>query len=138
VDFEYFLIPAMVVVVIVASAIAAYRRRKPKIDTNSTEYFRDRSQHLLECNKLDELITYARARIKQRPNQTNAHWYLGRALYLQKKWSEALASFNEVARLDPSWIEKSVTPHLRAIEARLQPKDMPVASDAPEQQRTLH
>ena len=61
-----------------------------------------------------------------------------RAFYLQQKWIEALRAFNEVARLDPSWVEDSVTPYVRAIEAKIKPREMPVASDAPEQQRTLH
>jgi hypothetical protein len=37
-----------------------------------------------------------------------------------------------------SWIEDSVTPYVRATEAKIKPREMPVASDAPEQQRTLH
>jgi hypothetical protein len=40
--------------------------------------------------------------------------------------------------LDLSWIEDSVTPYVRATEAKIKPREMPVASDAPEQQRTLH
>jgi len=117
--------------------ILARQRPQPKIDTESADYFREHSQKLLETNKLDELIAYARDRIKQRPNHTYAHWYLGRALYLQQKWSEALLSFNEVARLDPSWIEDSVTPYVRAIEAKLRPREMPTPPENPEQ-RTLH
>jgi hypothetical protein len=60
------------------------------------------------------------------------------ALYLQQHWKEALRSFNEVARLDPSWIEDSVTPYVRAIEAKLRPREMPPTPEAPEQQGTLH
>ncbi|HEX6118399.1 MAG TPA: hypothetical protein VFZ03_03035, partial [Dongiaceae bacterium] len=108
------------------------------VDPESGEYFRERCQKLLETNRLDELIACARDRIRKRPNHTYAHWYLARALYLQRNWKESLASFNEVARLDPSWIEKSVTPHVRAIEAKLQYRETPVAPDAPEQPRTLH
>jgi cytochrome c-type biogenesis protein CcmH/NrfG len=137
VDFEYFPLLAAVLVAM-AYAIGAYRRGKPRIDPDSTEYFRDRSQRLLECNKLDELVSYARDRIGKRPNQTNAHWYLARALYLQQHWSEALAAFHEVARLDPSWTEKSVTPHVRAIEARIRPKDMSAMPETAERERTLH
>jgi cytochrome c-type biogenesis protein CcmH/NrfG len=114
------------------------RRREPEVDTDSAEYFRERCQRLLETNELDELVAYARERIANRPNHTYAHWYLGRALYLQQKWTEALVVFNEVARLDPSWIEDSVTPHVRAIEAKLRPKAVPLMGDTPEQPRTLH
>ena len=120
--------------------VATRRRRpRPKIDADSTEYFREQCQKLLETNKLDELVAYTRERIRKRPNHTYAHWYLARAFYLQQKWIEALRAFNEVARLDPSWIEDSVTPYVRAIETKIRPKEVPVAQEPPEQPpRTLH
>ena len=120
--------------------VAVVRRRppEPQVDTESAEFFRERCQKLLETNKLDELVAYTRERIRKRPNHTYAHWYLARAFYLQQKWIEALRAFNEVARLDPSWIEDSVTPYLRAIEAKIKPREAPVTSDPPEQPRTLH
>ncbi|MEZ5830493.1 MAG: tetratricopeptide repeat protein [Dongiaceae bacterium] len=126
------------VVLAVMGTIRMRRRLQPRTDTDSPEYFRERCQRLLEMNKLDELIAYARERLKKRPNHTYAHWYLGRAFYLQQKWAEALRAFNEVARLDPSWIEDSVTPYVRAIESKLKPRELPIAPEAPEQQRTLH
>ncbi len=132
-----YLILAAIVVIGGLQLVRARQRPQMKLDTESSEYFREHSQQLLEAGKLDELITYARARIADRPNHTYAHWYLGRALYLQQKWTEALASFNEVARLDPSWIEDSVTPYVRAIEDKIRPKPMPATSENPEQ-RTLH
>lgn len=121
--------------------VAVVRRRstpQPQVDTDSAEYFRDRCQKLLETNKLDELVVYTRERIRKRPNHTYAHWYLARAFYLQQKWIEALRAFNEVARLDPSWIEDSVTPYLRAIEAKIKPREVPTPPENPEQPRTLH
>lgn len=133
-----YLILALAGLAAAINLVGAQRRRKPKVDKDSAEYFREQSQRLLETNKLEELIAYARERIEKRPNHTYAHWYLARAFYLQQKWKEALLSFNEVARLDPSWIEDSVTPYVRAIEAKVRPKEMPVAPETPEQQRTLH
>lgn len=112
--------------------------QRPKVDTDSPEYFREQCQKLLETNKLDELVAYARERIRKRPNQTYAHWYLARAFYLQQKWIEALRAFNEVSRLDPSWIEDSVTPYVRAIEAKIKPREVPASPETPEQPRTLH
>jgi cytochrome c-type biogenesis protein CcmH/NrfG len=124
--------------VVVWLVVARRRPPRPKIDADSAEYFREQCQKLLETNKLDELVAYTRERIRKRPNHTYAHWYLARAFYLQQKWIEALRAFNEVARLDPSWVEDSVTPYVRAIEARIKPREVPVSPDAPEQQRTLH
>ena len=136
--FLYLALVLAVLIGIIRFAVAQRRPRRPQVDTDSAEYFREQCQKLLETNKLDELVAYTRERIRKRPNHTYAHWYLARAFYLQQKWIEALRAFNEVARLDPSWIEDSVTPYVRAIEAKIKPREMPVASDAPEQQRTLH
>lgn len=136
--FLYLALVLAVLIGIVRLAVARRRPQQPQVDTDSAEYFREQCQKLLETNKLDELVVYARERIRKRPNHTYAHWYLARAFYLQQKWIEALRAFNEVARLDPSWVEDSVTPYVRAIEAKIKPRDVPVASDAPEQQRTLH
>ena len=136
--FVYLFLAALIFLGAIRLLRTRRRAAQPAADTDSGEHFRERSQTLLETNKLDELVAFARDRIAERPNHTYAHWYLGRALYLQQKWKEALRAFNEVARIDPSWIEDSVTPYVRAIEAKLRPKDMPPAPETPEQQRTLH
>jgi len=138
VAFLYLALTLAILAAVVWQIIARQRQAQPKLDTDSAEYFREQCQKLLETNKLDELVAYTRERIRKRPNHTYAHWYLARAFYLQQKWIEALRAFNEVARLDPSWIEDSVTPYVRAIEAKIKPREMPVATDAPEQPRTLH
>ena len=74
-----FLYLAFAAVVILAGALLWRVRRRPlapKVDTESTEYFREQCQKLLETNKLDELVAYTRERIRKRPNHTYAHWYL--------------------------------------------------------------
>jgi cytochrome c-type biogenesis protein CcmH/NrfG len=138
VAFVYLLLAVGVLATAIRLLSARRRPAQPKVDTDSSEYFRTHCQKLLETNKLDELIAYARDRIQKRPNHTYAHWYLARALYLQQKWKEALRAFSEVARLDPSWIDDSVTPYVRAIEAKLRPRDVPPTPETPEQPRTLH
>lgn len=136
-----FLYLALAVVILVGAIklIRGLRRPQPAAApaAEPREDFREHCQLLLETGRLDELAAYSRDRIAKLPNHTYAHWYLARALYLQQKWTEALGSFNEVARLDPSWIEDSVTPYVRAIEAKLRPKDAPASSENAEQ-RTLH
>ena len=117
--FLYLALALAVLIGVVRLVVARQRLRQPKVDTESADYFREQCQKLLETNKLDELIAYTRERIRKRPNHTYAYWYLARAFYLQQKWIEALRAFNEVARLDPSWIEDSVTPFVRAIEAKI-------------------
>ena len=136
--FLYLALVLAILIGIVRIAVARRRPQQPQVDTDSADYFREQCQKLLETNKLDELVAYTRERIRKRPNHTYAHWYLARAFYLQQKGIEALRAFNEVARLDPSWIEDSVTPYVRAIEAKLRPKEVSVPQDTPEQPRTLH
>ncbi len=136
--FLYLALVLAVLIGIVRFAVTRRRLQQPPVDTDSAEYFREQCQKLLETNKLDELVAYTRERIRKRPNHTYAHWYLARAFYLQQKWIEALRAFNEVARLDPSWIEDSVTPYVHAIEAKIKPRQMPAQPENPEQQRTLH
>src|SRR5690349_24817622 len=113
------------------------RRSKSQTDADSAELFREHCQRLLETNKLEELIAYVRARIRQRPNHTDAHWYLARALYLQRNSTEALRASNEVARLDPTWIEDSVTPYVRAIEAKVRNREVRLTLEEPTSLRTL-
>jgi cytochrome c-type biogenesis protein CcmH/NrfG len=137
-EFICFALAVAILIGVIRLILARRGPQQPKVDTESGEYFRERCQNLLETNKLEELIAYTRERIRKRPNHTYAHWYLARAFYLQQRWIEALRAFNEVARLDPSWIEDSVTPYVRAIEAKIKPREMPVATDPPEQPRTLH
>jgi cytochrome c-type biogenesis protein CcmH/NrfG len=138
VAFVYLLLAMGILIAAIRLIRARRRPARPKVDPDSSEYFREQCQKLLETNKLDELIAYARDRIRKRPNHTYAHWYLARALYLQQKWKEALRAFSEVARLDPSWVDDSVTPYMRAIEAKLRPREIPPAPETPEQPRTLH
>lgn len=82
------------------------------------DFFRDEARRLLDSNKTDELISFAKDRLSKRPNHVYAHWYLARAYYLQEKWAESLAEFREVARLDPTWIEDHVKPYVSAIERK--------------------
>ncbi len=138
----FYLILAVLVFAVGANVVRLLQRQQraqpqPTPDTDSADYFREQCQSMLETGKLDELIAFACDRITERPNHTYARWYLARALYLQQKWPEALAAFNEVARLDPSWIEDNVAPYVRAIEARTKPREMPITPEMPEQ-RTLH
>jgi cytochrome c-type biogenesis protein CcmH/NrfG len=115
----------------------ARRKPQPKAQAEPADDFRERSQKLLEAGELDDVVALARERIAAKPNYTYAHWYLGRALYLQQKWTEALHAFNDVARIDPRWVDDSVTPYVRAIEAKLRPRDIPMHAE-PSTERTLH
>jgi cytochrome c-type biogenesis protein CcmH/NrfG len=115
----------------------ARRKPQPKVSVEPADDFRERSQKLLEAGEIDDLVALARARIAAKPNYTYAHWYLGRALYLQQKWIEALHAFNDVARIDPRWVDDSVTPYVRAIETKLRPRDIPIQPEVPTE-RTLH
>jgi cytochrome c-type biogenesis protein CcmH/NrfG len=108
------LVIAMTTVVSIRSWV--YLRRA--LDKEFGEFFRREGQRLLETAKLDELVTLAREKIRERPNHAYAHWYLARAYYLQENWSGSLAEFKEVARIEPGWIEDHINPFVGAIERK--------------------
>jgi cytochrome c-type biogenesis protein CcmH/NrfG len=82
------------------------------------DFFRDEAKRLLDSDEIDELVRHAKGQLAKHPNHVYAHWYLGRAYYLQEKWAEAIEEFREVARIDPSWIDDHVKPYVRAIERK--------------------
>ncbi len=83
------------------------------------DYFRDEAKRLFDGNNVEALVALAKDTLKKRPNHVYAHWYLGRAYYLQEKWSDSLAEFREVARIDPTWIDDNVNPYVKAIESKM-------------------
>jgi cytochrome c-type biogenesis protein CcmH/NrfG len=83
------------------------------------EFFREEAKRLLDGGEVDGVIRLAKEKLTKKPNHVYAHWYLARAYYIQEKWTESLAAFREVERLDPSWIENHVKPYLDEIERKI-------------------
>ncbi len=108
----------MVTVTAVGTALRTYRYIKQLARDKLADDFWSEAKALLEQNKLDELMALTKEKITECPNHTYAHWYLGRAYYLQAEWQQAKEEFETVGRLDPTWQEEYVRPYLEEIQKK--------------------
>jgi cytochrome c-type biogenesis protein CcmH/NrfG len=110
---------AMLLVVIIAALgtmTRTYRYLRQLARKELGDFFRHEAQDLFEKGALDKLLTLANERIKERPNDAYAHWYLARIYRLREDWDQALTELKIVGRLVPEWQSEYVTPVVRAIE----------------------
>ncbi len=115
------LLVAILVVAILSAVMAILRFASASLRSLLSmwdDFFRDEAKRLFDRDEVDELIHFAKDKLKKRPNHVYAHWYLARAYYVREQWAESLAEFREVARLDPTWIEDHVKPYVSAIERK--------------------
>jgi|GEM_PF-1130790 len=82
--------------------------------------FRNRAKTMLNMNDLDGVIKIASERIRRFPGELFAHWYLGQAYYRKKQWHKALAEFNYIYDIAPSWRHRFVNPFISDIKSQLQ------------------
>jgi cytochrome c-type biogenesis protein CcmH/NrfG len=98
-------------------ALAAYRTYqyvKHYVVKGLDDLFRTEGLDLLESGRLDELITQCQRKLLDRPNHAYAHWYLGRAYFLQERWHEARTEFEALRRISPDWAG-SIEPYIEEI-----------------------
>lgn len=86
----------------------------------AANHFRQKAKALLNMNDLDGVIKIASERIQRYPGELFAHWYLGQAYYRKKKWHKALAEFNYLYEIAPSWRQRFVNPFIYDIKDKLQ------------------
>lgn len=77
------------------------------------------ADELLEQDKLDELIEFAKDKISTHPKHTYAHWYLALAYYHKGKWHDAIRAFRKVGELEPTWREAYVDPYVEELELKI-------------------
>jgi hypothetical protein len=82
------------------------------------DLFRDEGNELIEKGDSIKLKAFAKEKLRERPNHVYAHWYLARALYLEKEWSEALIEFEKTRILAPSWDIEHIEPYVTEIRAQ--------------------
>jgi len=82
--------------------------------------FRKKARILLNMNDLDGVIKLTSERIRRFPGELFAHWYLGQAYYRKKEWHKALAEFNYIYDIAPSWRQRFVNPFIYDIKDQLQ------------------
>ncbi|MFP4225243.1 MAG: tetratricopeptide repeat protein [Desulfobacterales bacterium] len=86
----------------------------------SANDFRQKAKILLNMNDLDGVIKIASERLRRFPGELFAHWYLGQAYYRKKQWHKALAEFNYIYDIAPSWRQRFVNPFIIDIKDQLQ------------------
>ncbi len=97
------------------AAIRTYRYVRHHVIHGLGDLFVREALDLFERGHLDRLISHCRERLLERPNHVYAHWYLGRAYYLQGRWEPALQAFEAAKRISPDWAE-SVEFYSKAIK----------------------
>jgi cytochrome c-type biogenesis protein CcmH/NrfG len=81
------------------------------------DLFRREGLSLLESGRLDELIAECERKLRRRPDHAYAHWYLGRAYYLQERWREARTEFELLRRISPDWAS-SIDPYMEEMDEK--------------------
>ena len=76
-----------------------------------------KAQEYFEKCSYDDLIGYCERRIKERPNDVHALWWLARALKEKGKNTEAEEIFKKVVKIEPSWEEEFVKPYVSNASA---------------------
>jgi tetratricopeptide (TPR) repeat protein len=99
-----------------------FRLKKMLEPEPASDDFRQSARWLLNTNALDHVVALASQRVENFPGDLFAHWYLGQAYYRQKQWHKALAEFNYIYDVAPSWRQRFVNPFIIDIREQLQSK----------------
>ena len=75
---------------------------------NSAAVEKDRGNAFLKINELDKAIACYKKSVELSPDYTDAYFNLGKAYFLQKKYSEAANAFEKVRKLAPNDAEALV------------------------------
>ena len=77
--------------------------------------FETTADDLLKQDRLSELKAHALEQLATHPNHEYAHWYLARALYLERDYEGARKEFDILEQLCPSWKAEHIDPYLQTI-----------------------
>jgi len=109
------------IAIILLCALAAgrmYSYVKRYVTHRLDALFREEAVNLIEKGDTTALKSMAFEKLKERPNHADAHWYLARALYLEKDWPAALREFEATRALMPNWDIEYVKPYVEEIKTR--------------------
>lgn len=94
------------------AGIAAKNLVKEKLD----DFFRDEANHLFDKGAFDELIRYCEDKLKSKPHNSDALWYVAKAYYQKEDYSKAKEYFEKLVKAEPSWDKQYVQPYLEKID----------------------
>ena len=108
---------AAIILLCLLAAGRVYSHVKRYVTRRLGDLFRAEAVDLLEKGNTTALKELAIDKLKDRPNDADAHWYLARAYYLEKDWSAALKEFEATRSLMPNWDGEYVKPYVEEIRA---------------------
>jgi tetratricopeptide (TPR) repeat protein len=116
-----YLVGAGVVVNIFKTVAASYKTIKSEL----SNVFYNYASSMFDAGKYEELIAYCHERIKKKPRDAYAFWFLGKAYFHMKDFDKAVENFDKVVEIYPSWKNEWVGPYMAQIESQ---RNSPVTS----------
>ncbi len=101
--------------VVLVRTLCAVEERFPLQENGASPFVRE-ADRLLDEALVDELYELALQRTHDNPLDTYGYWYLGRAQFLRKEWSNATESLTISTDLDPRF-GRSAIPYIQNAQA---------------------
>ena len=117
-----YILIAILVLGVIASFLRAGIAAKGLVRGKLDDIFRDEASHLFDKGAFEELIKVCEDKLKSKPYDANALWYIAKAYYQKGDYLQAKNYFERVAKAEPSWEKEYVQPYLEKIEG-LQPSN---------------
>ena len=111
-----YVLMAIVVLGVVASFLRAGIAAKSLLQGKLDDVFRDEATHLFDKGAFDELINFCEDKLKSKPHDGQALWYIAKTYYQKGEHLKAKEYFEKVAKAEPSWEKQYVQPYLEKIE----------------------
>lgn len=110
-----YILTAAVITGVVVNIIRGYFQVKNSLRRELDKLFSEESEHLFGNGSYDKLIAYCEEKLKEKPNDSYALWYLAKAHYQKNQFRVAKQFFEKLAKTEPSWEEIYVRPYLAKI-----------------------
>jgi tetratricopeptide (TPR) repeat protein len=111
-----YILIAILVLGVIASFLRAGIAAKGLVRGKLDDIFRDEASHLFDKGAFEELIEVCEDKLKSKPHDANALWYIAKAYYQKGEHLQAKEYFEKVAKAEPSWEKEYVQPYLEKIE----------------------
>lgn len=111
-----YVLMAIVVLGVVASFLRAGIAAKNLVREKLDDLFRAEASRLFDKGAFDELIKYCEDKLKSKPHNSDALWYVAKAYYHKEDHDKAKEYFEKLVQAEPSWEKQYVQPYLEKID----------------------
>src|SRR5918999_2304706 len=111
-----YILIAILVLGVIASFLRAGIAAKGLVRGKLDDIFRDEASHLFDKGAFEELINFCEDKLKSKPHDGHALWYIAKAYYQKGEHLKAKEFFEKVGKAEPSWEKQYVQPYLEKIE----------------------